>query len=165
MKTAWDQFWQHRTVRERAIICAGVAMLTFGFAYAYVWLPVERDRARLMTDLPRMRKEAQQMRDDAREIERTRESARVKVKTAPRDLIPALSASASASQPGRSVPQVTAQADGNVRVIFPSVRVEDWLAWIATTGAYGAQIVDAHLERLDEAGLVKASATFSVGDR
>ncbi len=158
MKAAWNQFWQQRTPRERAILFAGAAVLGVGFVYAYLWLPLERDHARLSADVPRLRNEAQQMRDDAREIE----SMRARAKAPPADLKAALSAAA-AGQKGVAPPQISAEADGGLRVVFPSVRFDDWVSWLAATSAYGVRLATVRVEPLDTPGLVKASATFSAG--
>lgn len=157
MKATLTRFWQERTAREQAIIVIGGALLAIGLAYAYAWLPVAESRARLMSELPRLRAQAQQIRIDAAEIERLRGATTA----APRDLKAALTA---ASVKLARDSTVSAEPDGRVRVVFASVRADDWVTWVSALAIeQGIRIVEVRVDTLEAAGTVKVNSTFSAG--
>jgi type II secretory pathway component PulM len=68
--------WQARTARERRTIAIGVTALVLVALWAYVWVPIEAERARLVRTLPTLRAQAQQLVRDSAEVERLRGAAR-----------------------------------------------------------------------------------------
>ena len=160
MKESWQRFWQDRTPRERWIVAAGAGALLVAFAYAYLWLPIARERARLITGVPQLRTQAQNMRADAPLIERLRTSA----KAVPADLNTALAGFPVSKQAGAAAPQMITEANGRIRVVFESVRSDEWLRWIGAIALKRIRIETVRIDALPEAGMIKASATFAGGD-
>jgi type II secretory pathway component PulM len=68
--------WQARSARERGTIAIGVGALIVAALWAYVWVPIEADRARLVRALPTLRAQAEQLVRDSAEVERLRSAAR-----------------------------------------------------------------------------------------
>ena len=157
MSASLTRFWQDRTAREKAIIAIGGALLAFALAYAYAWLPVARSRERLMSELPRLRAQAQQIRIDAEEVGRLRGPANI----APRDIKVALTAASATLARDATV---TPEPDGRVRVAFASVRADDWVAWVSALALeQGIRIVEVRVDTLETAGTVRVNSTFSAG--
>jgi general secretion pathway protein M len=150
-----EQAWRERTPREQRIIAAGAALLAAAFVFAYLWLPMARERDRLALELPQLRAQSQRMRLDAEEIERLRAS----VKSAPADLKDLLEA-----QPGPKASELAVEPGGRVRAVFAKVRADDWLAWAgALQTEHGIRIERARIEPLDEPNMVKATAILAAG--
>jgi general secretion pathway protein M len=68
MKQAWNEFWQARNARERAILTYGGAFLLLAMLYGLAWLPVSEGRKKLTKNLPQLRVDVAQMRTNAKEI-------------------------------------------------------------------------------------------------
>lgn len=162
MKTAVASFWLARAPRERRVIAIGAALLAAAIVYAYLWLPIAQQRARLMAELPRLRVEAQQMRAEAREIS----AARSQAKPPPADLKAVLASFTAAPRFAGLSPQLAAEANGRVRVSFASVRPDAWFAWLAALALEeGVRVDSAQIEVLDAADAIRASATLAAGAR
>jgi hypothetical protein len=56
MKEALKAFWERRTEGDRSAIAAAVILLSLAIAYAYAWLPVTRERDRLLVRVPELRR-------------------------------------------------------------------------------------------------------------
>jgi general secretion pathway protein M len=70
------EWWQARDARQRALIAIGGAALAVAALWAYAWEPLAADRARLTTALPTLRAQAQQVAQQAAEVDRLRAAAR-----------------------------------------------------------------------------------------
>ena len=158
MKETLARYWTDRTPRERAVLGGGLALLVVAFVYAYLWLPMARERERLMSELPQLRMQLQEMRADSGSIERLRANG----KTAPADVKAAL-ASYSAGEHGRRLtPQVSAETSGRLRVSLASVVATEWLSWIGALSAQPGMRIDAvQIDALGAPGMVKATAIIS----
>ena len=163
MRDAWQRYWSARSPRERRLIASGAGFLAVAFLYAYLWLPLARDRERLMSDLPRLRAQAQQMRSDAAAITGTRARTSLRPQSASGDLKTALAAF-SAAQKNRPAPQVVAEGDARTRVTFAAVRADEWITLIGALALEQRMRVEsARIEVLDEPGMIKASAVLYAG--
>jgi type II secretory pathway component PulM len=127
--------WQARTPRERAVIGAAAAALAVAALWAYVWLPLAADRARLVEALPRLRAAAQTLAHQATEVDRLRAAARARgAAGAPQD---AIEATLKASGLGDGYAGITPLGDGRVQVNLRAVPFD------ALAGAV-AQLAEAH---------------------
>jgi general secretion pathway protein M len=106
--------WQARAPRERAVIGGAVAALAVAVLWAYVWVPIEADRARLVETLPRLRVAAQALAHEAADVDRLRAAARAR--GAAGSSQDAIEATLKASGLGDSYAGVTALGDGRVQV-------------------------------------------------
>lgn len=69
---AW---WQARAPRERLVFGVGAGALLAASLWAYVWLPVQAERARLVAAVPTLRAAAQETARESAEVERLRATA------------------------------------------------------------------------------------------
>ena len=70
---AW---WQARAPRERLVFGLGGGALAIAVLWAYVWLPVQDERARLVAAVPKLRAQAAETVRESAEVERLRAAAR-----------------------------------------------------------------------------------------
>lgn len=68
MKRAWNEFWQARNPRERAILSYGGVFLLLALFYGLAWLPISEGRKKLGMSLPQLRADAVHMRVNSDEI-------------------------------------------------------------------------------------------------
>ena len=68
MKQTWNEFWQARNPRERAILSYGGVFLLLAMLYGLAWLPISEGRKKLSANLPQLRADVAQMRTNAQEI-------------------------------------------------------------------------------------------------
>lgn len=160
MRDTLKRYWMDRAPRERWVIGIGAAVLAVAVMYAYVWLPIARERERLMLDLPRLRAQAAQMRAEAPVIERLRRNA----KDTPDDLRAVLTSVTARQQVSRVQPQMSVEANGRMRVTFASVAAKEWQSWIAALSAErGIRIETVQIDALNTPGLIKVSTVLSSG--
>jgi type II secretory pathway component PulM len=72
------EWWGARVPRERAVIAGAGAALGLAVLWAYVWVPIEADRARLADALPPLRAAAAAVARAAAEVERLRATVRAR---------------------------------------------------------------------------------------
>ena len=161
MRESFQRFWLDRTPRERRVTTIGVVALALAFTYAYLWLPIVRERARLIADLPQLRTQVQKMRADALLVERLRADK----KTSPHDISTAVANFPVTKQGSAGTPEIITEANGRIRAVFTTVRADDWLSWVSTIALKRIRIDSVRVDALDETGMIKASATFSSGDQ
>lgn len=65
-------FWTARSPRERTILAAVTALAALLLVLAFAWLPLERSRARIATELPQLRASVERMRAQAAEVKALR---------------------------------------------------------------------------------------------
>src|SRR3954471_2469403 len=142
--------WARRTPGEQrlyAAIAIGVgALLVFAFA----WLPLERERARLERNLPALRGSIAQLERDAQEVKRLRAMPA----TPPRAATPLASLATNAG--GLPGAQVNVVDDRRVRVTGNDVGFAALLDWLrAAQASHGMRVETARIEALPAAGRVR----------
>ncbi len=115
----WREWWRAREPRERAVIAAAAAALGVAVLWAYVWIPIEADRARLVEALPRLRAAAQGFAHEAAEVERLRAAVRARGGIAAPQA--AIEETLRASGLGDGYAGVTTLGDGRVQVNLRAV--------------------------------------------
>jgi general secretion pathway protein M len=108
------EWWQGRSARERSVMAVAVAALVVAVVWAYVWLPISAERARLVAALPTLRAQAQQVAQQATEVERLRAAARSRAGTGSPQR--AIEEAMKAAGFGDGFAGVAAQGDGRLRV-------------------------------------------------
>jgi general secretion pathway protein M len=147
-------FWEARSRRDRVLIASAGAVLAVLLVIALVWLPMERHRARLSQDLPRLRASIAALQRDADEAKRLRSlPAITSAKGTP------LSSLAASTLPGA---QVTVLDDRRVRVSGADVGYAALLDWIAAAqAAHGLRVDTARFEALPTVGRVRVELTLA----
>jgi type II secretory pathway component PulM len=158
MKETFARFWRDRSERERIVIAAGALLLALAFAYSYAWLPVTRERDRLIASVPQLREAAQAMERDAQELDRLKVARR----PVPRDIKAAIEQAATASGMRPALAEVATLGADRARVVIPSVRAADWFAWLARLQSeLGIRLESARVASHGGSDAVKVEAVFA----
>lgn len=127
MIAALRRFRGEHTEREWAALCAGAALIALAIAYAYVWLPVTRERDRLLASVPQLRAVAREMQRDAAELERLKGIDR----KSPLDLKAAVEQTAIASGITPGAGEISQHGAESVRVGIASAQAAQGFAFVA----------------------------------
>ena len=148
-------FWSARSPRERRVIALAGGLLAALLFVAFVWLPLERSRARLLVELPALRASIATL---------ERQAAEVKVLRAmpAASRAPAAPLNALANTNPLPGAQMTALDDRRVRVTGADVGFGALLEWLASVqAAHGLRVESARVDALPAAGRVRAELILS----
>jgi general secretion pathway protein M len=149
--------WNSRSRAERrslALLAAAVAAI---LVFALVWLPLERARARLAVEVPRLRASIEALQRDADEVRRLR-------------AMPAAGSGAAASPlatlatngGGLAGSQMVVLDARRVRLTGADVSFAGLLEWLRNAQAtHGVRVDSARLDALPGAGRVRAELVLS----
>ena len=124
MSEALKASWADRTGRERAVITFASILGVLTLAYAYIWLPVSRERDRLVVRVPELRAQAQAMESDARELPKLKALPSVELRTAIQQ------ANAASRIPDTAV-EVAQRDSTKVRIALAFPKSDDAFVWLA----------------------------------
>ena len=147
--------WRGRSPRERLVIGAVGLVVLAAIAWAFLWLPMDRHRARLETELPALRASVVQMRAQAVEVKRLKATTPRTQAANPAPLASLLSAGTLAQGlPGARL----APVDGKrVRLAVDDASWPRLVEWVsAAQSLHGLTAEAATVEALPAAGRVKA---------
>lgn len=150
--------WQSRSVRERSLITAGLTVLAVMLAVALVWLPLERARVRLASELPQLRAAVLALQRDADEVNRLR-ALPATIPANPAPLAPLIAANTWA----RDLPgvQLSVPDERHVKLSGSDIGFTALLDWLATAqAAHGLRVESARIEALPAPGRVRAELTL-----
>ena len=156
---AWAQRWHGLERRQRQIIVGGAGVAIIALLFAYVWLPLERERTQLATRLPQLHARLADMQRQVEEIKLVRSAPPVAITTRALD--------AQALRAAFSGSEVTVNALGNqrFRLLIAATAYSTWIDELKRLQSQSVVRVDeAKLISLAEAaqsGMVKVDATFS----
>jgi general secretion pathway protein M len=152
-------FWYARPARERSALTAGLVVLAIMLVVTLVWLPLERTRLRLATDLPRLRASLAALERDAEQVKRLR-ALPATAPSNPSPLAPLIAANAWARElPGV---QLTVSDEKHVRLTGENIGFGALLDWLATAqAAHGLRVESARIEALPTPGRVRAELTLA----
>jgi type II secretory pathway component PulM len=151
--SALADYWRSRPGPERRIWAMLLLLVAGALLVAFVWLPLERSRARLGTDVPGIRASIESMQRQAAEAKRLR----------------ALPAAATTQAPLASLNagtvtglQVSTLDPRRVRATASDVAFNALVEWIiAAQASHGVHVESAHLERLPAPGRVKGELVLA----
>jgi type II secretory pathway component PulM len=126
MSDTLSRIWGERPERERAVIVLALILLALALAYVYAWLPVTRERDRLLVRVPELRTAAVAMEREARELEKVRVGA-----PASAGMRAAIQNTSVASGLPEAALEIVQQDPTKVRVSVGSARSEQAIAWVA----------------------------------
>jgi general secretion pathway protein M len=150
-----NAFWTSRSQQERRLIGVGAALVAVLLVVAFAWLPLERSRARLRTELPALRGSLSLLERQAAEVKRLKA---MPVAT-PGSAVP-LNAIANSNPLAGA--QLAALDDKRLRVTGADVGFTALLDWLAAVQAsQGLRVESARLDALPAAGRVRAEITLS----
>jgi len=150
--------WHQRTASERRTLTIVGAVAAIVLLIAFVWLPLERTRARLAAELPQLRASIAALERDAGEVKRLR-------------AMPATSAAANRSSPlaslatnggGVAGAQITVLDERRARLAGDDVSFAAVLEWIRNAQAtHGMRVESAKVQGLPAAGRVRAEIVLA----
>jgi general secretion pathway protein M len=150
--------WSQRTASERRTLTIVGAVAAVALLVAFVWLPLERTRARLAAELPPLRASIAALERDASEVKRLRG-------------LPATAATANRSSPlaslatdGGGVPgaQITVLDERRARLAGDDVSFAAVLEWIRNAQAtHGMRVESARVQALPAPGRVRAEVVLA----
>jgi general secretion pathway protein M len=156
---SFADLWRSRSTRERRNVTTGLAALGVMLVAALVWLPLERMRARLATELPEMRASVSALEHDAEDVRRVRAlPATVPANPAP------LAALIASNAWGRDLPgvQLTVPDGKHVRLAGADLSFTALLDWLTNAqAAHGLRVESARIEALPAPGRVRAELTLA----
>lgn len=117
--------WQARNFRERLVLGAGTGFLLLAILYAYLWLPMQQQRANLQASLPALREQAQRMHTQMAEVKDLRTHA---IPAGNSDLRASLAQSAQAQ--GLALGNIVMQDTGHATVQLPTCAYLKVMAWL-----------------------------------
>ena len=143
--------WAARSPRERTVLALGTIVLAALLLVAFAWLPLERSRARLATEVPRLAASVATMERQAAEVVRVRSLPATPSSAATPST--AIAAALGTRLPGA---QASAVDEKRVRLTSPDVAYGALLEAIASAqGAYGMRVDSARIDALPAAGRVR----------
>ncbi len=147
--------WGQRSPRERLVLGWIMALALAALVVAFVWLPLERLRTRLASEVPRLR-------DSVAALEREADTVR-QLKAMPVRAGTATPAAALAGAPPTLVgAQVAPLDDRRIRVTGSDVGFAALLDWIRSVQAsHGLRVDSARLEALPTAGRVRVELVMA----
>lgn len=165
MDTAiWSEFWQARNTRERWIIGLGVPLLLLSLLYAYLWMPINKERHQLRRQVPALMQDKQKLVAEAQEVKTLK--AQVPAQTAATGgSDPLTLARQSAGSAGLGQVQLTPDNAGGIQVAAPDLPFDALMRWLGQLQSqYGLRVVSAQISALPKArGHVKVQITLNGG--
>jgi type II secretory pathway component PulM len=144
---------QGRSEREMRVVLALASIVALLLVFALVWLPLERARTRLQSELPTLRASLDAMRTQAAEAKRLRAMPLAGNGAAP---LAALAASPPAGC------QVTVLDPRRVRISAADASFTAIVEWLsAAQASHGLHVDSAHVEALGVPGRVKADIVLA----
>ena len=147
-----NAFWAARTPRERVVLATGAGLALVLLLVALAWLPLERTRARLALEIPRLAGSIAKMQAQAVEVQQVRSlpATTPATQAALATIVPALMRALPAAQ-------VSAMDERRVRIAGADVAYGALLEAIATAQTtYGLRVDSANIDALPAAGRVRA---------
>ena len=151
-----QQAWQARSPGERRAAALGAALLALFLVATLVWLPLERSRARLEAEAPRLRASIASLQRDADEVKRLRALPA----SAPATGAPL--ASLATNGGGLAGSQMTVLDERRVRLTGADVSFGALLEWLGNAQAtHGMRVESARLDALPAPGRVRAELVLA----
>ncbi len=154
--------WQSRTAQERVLIAVGVSAVTIAALWAYVWVPIEAERARLITSVPKLRAQTQLLARDASDVARLRAAASSRGDTSP----PAGAVEEAIRSAGLGEAGTAALGEGRVQVNLGVVPFDPLIRALAQLAqAHGLAVDTISLKAAGEPGKVRVETLILKGAR
>jgi type II secretory pathway component PulM len=151
--SAIARFRHGRSEREVRVVMALAAIVALLLVFAFVWLPLERARTRLQSELPTLRASLDAMRAQAAEAKRLRAMPLAANRAAPLATL--------ASSPPAGC-QATVLDPRRVRLTAADASFTTIVEWLgAAQASHGLHVDSAHLEALGPPGRVKADIVLA----
>lgn len=163
LKDILMRYWLRLNASERRTILLGAAVLLIGVAYAYLWLPVTRDRARLQAALPGLRAQAARVAAAGEEAQRLKASASA-VSVDQAGGIQQILENSLGTEMRRGVERIAAESPGRATLVISGVAFDKWAEWVAQVHSRDhVRLESCVIETLAQGGLVRIQAVMTRG--
>lgn len=157
-------FWGSRTSKERTMLCAAGVTVLAAVSYVVLLEPALAASRQLSATLPRLRAQAEDMRQQQREIAVLRK--KVAAASQHTDLRALLQSSAARTSFVNAVERVDSLSGDRALLRAAPVLFDDWLAWIESLQReFGIRLASCKITSTDQPGLVRVEATFASAGR
>lgn len=154
------KFWGTRTGKERMMLCAAGVILLAAMSYALLLEPALSASRQLSATLPRLRAQAEDMRQQQKEIAVLRKKIAAAAQHA--DLKGLLQSSAARTSFANLVERVDSLSGDRARWLAAPIVFDDWLGWIENLQReFGIRLEGCKISSTDQPGLVRVEATFA----
>lgn len=158
MTTTAQTFWRQRSIRERWILGGGASLLAVMLLYAYLFLPMQRQRERLATAMPQLRAELIQLRQDAAEVKRLQSQLSTRRSTGLKEVI---EADVNSAKLGDTSTQIILLDTTRARVILNNASFASLVAWLNTLQTQeGVRVENIQITAQNTPGSVSADLTL-----
>lgn len=155
-------WWRQLAPRERRLIAWGGAGLLIALGYAYLWLPMAKEREKLRETLPQLRSDARHMQIEENEAIRLR-AARATPPSGAAMLAAIRQEANQAGIDGRSL-QINMLDEHRANISLTGVSFDSWMALVTQlqkTQRIG--LASCGLEARPETGMVGVHGVFEAG--
>ena len=157
-------FWGTRTGKERTMLCAAGVTVLAALAYVTLLEPALAASRQLSATLPRLRAQAEDMRQQQKEIVALRK--KVAAATQQTDLKALLQSSAARTSFANAVERTDSLSGDRALWLGAPVLFDDWLGWIENLQReFGIRLEGSKITATDKPGLVRVEATFAAAGR
>jgi general secretion pathway protein M len=155
-------FWGMRSGKERMLLCAAGAVVLAAGLYVILLEPALAASRQLSATLPRLRAQAEDMRQQQKEIAALRKKISAASQRA--DLKALLQSSAARASFVNSIERIESLSGDRALLLAAPVSFDDWLGWIETLQReFGIRLDGCKITPTDQPGLVRVEATFASG--
>ena len=153
--------WNKLAPRERRLATIGGVLTGVTLLYVLLWLPVQKELARLRVSVPEERAQAMQMRQQAASIKPLR--ARSGAKPASGMLLPVIEQSATARGMRGFVKRMEADGGNGVQLTLEAVPFNSLLSWLADLqGSHSLLVESASMDAHSAPGTVNAKLKLRI---
>lgn len=157
-------FWGSRTSKERTMLCAAGVTVLAAVSYFVLLEPALAASRQLSAALPRLRAQAEDMRQQQKEIAALRK--KVAAASQHSDLRTLLQSSAARTSFANAVERVDSLSGDRALLLAAPVLFDDWLGWIESLQReFGVRLEGCQITSTDQPGLVRVEATFASAGR
>jgi general secretion pathway protein M len=161
--TALAEAWAARTHRERVSLVVGTVLVLVILVYSLVWVPLQRERARLRVELPRLQADVAFMQSSlsqVRGLSGTNQSSAPNGRRLP--LLSLIEQQAQSAGLADYIRQVSAgQKEGEASIRLGAVPFEAWIRWADGLEKQGVRLLSVTIARDPTPGLVDVRMTVS----
>lgn len=146
------------------MLCAAGVTLLAAVSYAILLEPALAASRQLSTTLPRLRAQAEDMRQQQKEISALRK--KVAAATQHTDLKALLESSTAGTSFVKSVERIDSLSGGRALWLAAPIPFDDWLGWMENLQReFGIRLEGCKISSTDQPGLVRVEATFASAGR
>jgi general secretion pathway protein M len=153
-------FWEARNNRERALLCIACMIVLAAILYVLLLEPAQAARTQLSVALPRLRAQAEDMRQQKKEVDVLRK--RIAASSRHPDLKGLLQSSAARTSFAGAVERIESGSGERATLVLGPTIFDDWIVWIENLQReFGVSLETCRVSATDRPGWVRVEAMFA----